>query len=173
MPIRWAEKLVCRTVIKLFSVDNKPNENFNAIPVDIILGKTKSLQIDRNGQRLNINIPPSLITELNANKANGLMEVRFPVIVDSVDKNKAHFLQNSLQKGDTLIALNGKHFSYFNQFDSMKQAYKKQAVVLTALRGKDTVTVKAQLNETASVGFLPVSKASDLFTTVEHRYFVS
>ncbi len=155
---------------KIVSVDNKPNENFNAIPVDIILGKTKSLQIERNGQRLNINIPPSIITELNANKANGLMEVRFPVIVDSVDKNKAHFLQNRLQKGDTLIALNGKHFSYFNEFDSIKQGYKNKAVELTALRGKDTVNVKAQLNETAAVGFLPVSKASDLFTTVEHRY---
>ena len=155
---------------KIVSVDNKPNDNFNAIPIDIILGKTKSLQIDRNGQRLNINIPPSIITELNANKANGLMEVRFPVIVDSVDKNKAHFLENSLQKGDTLIALNGKHFSYFNEFDSMKQAYKNKAVVLTALRGKDTVNVKAQLNETAAVGFLPVSKASDLFLTTKHTY---
>ena len=155
---------------KIVSVNNKPNDNFNTIAVDIVLGKTKSLQVDRNGQRLDIPIPDSLVNELNANKAEGFIEVRFPVIVDSVDKTKAHFLQNSLQKGDTLIAIDGQPFAFFNEFDSMKQAYKNKAVTLTALRGGDTVNVKAQLGETAAVGFLPVSKASDLFTTVEHHY---
>ncbi len=155
---------------KIVSVDNKPNDNFYAIAVDIVLGKTKSLQVDRNGQRLQIAIPDSLVNDLNANKAEGFIEVRFPVIVDSVDKTKSHFLQNSLQKNDTLIAIDGKHFTYFNEFDSIKQAYKNKQVVLTALRGNDTVNVTAQLSETAAVGFLPVSKASDLFTTVEHNY---
>ena len=155
---------------KIVSVDNKPNDNFNAIAVDIILGKTKSIQVDRNGQRLNIPVPDSIGSALNANKAQGFIDVRFPVIVDSVDKTKAHFLQNNLQKGDTLVAIEGKRFSYFNEFDSLKQNYKNKPVVLTALRNGDTVNVKAQLSETASVGFLPVSKASDLFTTVKHNY---
>ena len=152
---------------KIVSVDNKPNENFNSIPIDIALGQTKSIQVNRNGRFLNLTIPAGLEKQLNATKAGGFIEPRFPVIVDSVDKAKAHFLQNSLQKGDTLIAINGKRFSYFNEFDSMKQAYKNKAVFLTALRGKDTVNIKSQLSETASVGFIA---NFDLFTTIKHNY---
>ncbi len=155
---------------KILSLDNKTVESFNSIPKNIILDNAKTIQIERNGQRINLPIPDHFLNELNANKASGFINIRFPVIVDSVDKTKAHFLENSLQKGDKLIAINGISFSYFNQFDSLKKPYKNKAVMLTALRGNDTVQVKAQLSETASVGFIP---KVDLFKTIKHDYTIA
>lgn len=153
---------------KILSLDNKPIASFNSIPKNIILDNAKSIQIERNGQHINLPIPDHFVNELNANKAAGFIDIRFPVIVDTVDKIKAHFLENThLQKGDKLIAINGIPFSYFNEFDSLKKMYKNKPIVLTALRGNDTVQVKAQLNETASVGFIP---KVDLFKTVKHNY---
>ncbi len=153
---------------KIVSVDNKPVENFFSIPKQIVLDNAKTIQLNRNGQPVNIIIPDGFVSTLNANKTQGFIDARFPVIVDSVDKTKAHFLQNTyLQKGDKVIALNNKPFAYFNEFDSIKQAYKNKPVVLTAVRGSDTIQVKAQLSETASVGFIP---DVDLFKTVKHTY---
>ena len=153
---------------KIVGVDNKQIDNFRGVEKKIVLDNAKTLQVDRNGQRVNLTIPSHFGSELNANKLAGFTSVRFPVIVFSVDKTKARFLQNTyLQKGDRLVAIDGKSFTYFNEFDSLKQAYKNKAVDLTALRGKDTVHVKAQLSETASIGFLP---DVDLFKTVKHNY---
>ena len=153
---------------KIVSINGKTIDNFNAIPTTIILDHAKKIEIERSGQHIDLSIPDHFSSELNANKTLGFIDIRFPVIVDSVDKTKAHFLDNTqLQKGDKLLALNGKPFGFFNEFDSMKQAYKNKPVVLTALRGNDTVQVKAQLNENASVGFAPNVR---LFKTVKHDY---
>ncbi len=155
---------------KILSVDHQHNDNFNAIAVDIVLGKTKSMQVERDGKVLDINIPDSFINELNASKAMGFIAIRFPVIVDSVDKNKAVFTKNSLQKGDTLVAIDGKPFYFYNEFDSLKKQYAGKEVVISALRGRDTVQVTSKLSDAGAVGFMAVSDASKLFTTVEHNY---
>lgn len=155
---------------KIVGVDNKEIDNFNTIGVQLILGEAKTIQVERDGQKLNLSLPDSFIRELNKNKLNGFVDIRFPVIVDSVQKSKAHFIENSLQKGDTLIGINGQQFKFFNQFDSLKKNLKNQEVVLTALRNGDTVQVKTVLNDDATVGFMPVSNLSKLFTTVTHKY---
>ena len=153
---------------KIVSIDNKAIDNFLVVPKKIVLDNAKSMQVDRNGQRINISIPDNFANALNANKLAGFVTLRFPVIVDTVDKTKAHFLQNThLQKGDRLIAVDNKPFTYFNQFDSLKQAYKNKAVALTVVRNTDTINVIAQLSQTASVGFIP---NTDLFQTVKHNY---
>ena len=153
---------------KVVSIDNKAVENFGTLPKNIVLDNAKSIQVDRNGQHININIPEHFGSELNANKLAGFVSIRFPVIVDSVDKTKAHFLNNtSLQKGDQLVAIDNKSFEYYNQFDSLKEGYKNKPVTLTVLRGNDTAKVNVQLSETASVGFFT---KKDLFTTVKHTY---
>ncbi len=155
---------------KIISVDNKSNDDFYKIGVNIALGTTKSIQVDRNGQKLSFNVPADLAKKLTATKLQNFIDVRFPVIVDSVDKTKAHFLENSLQKGDTLLAIDGKRFAYFNEFDSLKKPYKNKPVTLTALRNGSEVNVKAQLNDNAEVGFRPVANLSQLFTTIKHKY---
>ena len=153
---------------KIVSIDNKVTEDFGTLSKNIVLDNAKSIQVDRNGQRISINIPGHFGSELNANKLAGFAYIRVPVIVDSVDDKQSHFLNGTaLQKGDTLIAINNIPFTWFHQFDSLKQGYKNKDITLTALRGKDTVLVKAKLSETAAVGFRP---NLDVFKTVKHTY---
>lgn len=153
---------------KIVSVDNKTVENFGTLPKNIVLDNAKTIQVDRNGQRIGINIPEGFGSELNANKLGGFISIRFPVTVDTVDKTKTHFLNNTaLQKGDRLIAVDNKPFTYFHQFDSLKKGYANKPVTLTVLRGSDTAKVQAQLSETASIGFIP---KVDYFKTVKHTY---
>ncbi len=154
---------------KILSIDNKPIENFATIGSDLILGNAKTMQVERAGTIININVTGDFIRELNKNKLGGFVDVRIPVIVDSVSP-KANFIENKLQKNDRVIAINQKPVNYFNEFDSVKKQYKNQEVTLTVLRNTDSVQVKAKLDTGASVGFFAQHDFTKLFETVEHKY---
>jgi regulator of sigma E protease len=155
---------------KIVGVDNKAIDNFNTIGVQLVLGEAETIQVERDGRKMSLPLPDGFVRQLNKNKLEGFVDIRFPVIVDSVDKSKAKFVENQLQKGDTLIGINGQPFKFYNQFDSLKKGLKNQEVVLTALRNEDTVHIKAVLDENSAVGFFAVSNLSKLFKTVTHKY---
>ena len=165
-----ATKIGIKDGDKIIGVDNKPLEDFMALPRDLVLNNVKTLQVDRSGEPITIVVTNSFVQELNRNKSEGFLGIRFPVIVDSVDAKAAHFTQNKLEKGDTLIAVNSLPFKYFNEFTTLKKQFKGKEVSLTVLRNKDTVLVKAQLDTSGQVGFLPVAELSKFFKTVVRNY---
>lgn len=155
---------------KIIGIDGKQVENFNAIAIQLVLGEAKTLQVERNGKTISLPVPDNLAKQLNQTKLGGFISIRFPVIVDSVDKTKTHFVENELKKNDTLIAINNQYFQFYNEFDSLKKLHPNEVVSLTVLRQGDTVNVKTKLNEKSEVGFIAVSNVSKLFTTVTHHY---
>lgn len=164
-----AQKIGLQNGDNIIAIDNKPVQNFITIPADILTTEAKTLQVIRSGRQVNIPIPKDFISDLTHTHLAGFVEVQFPVIVDSVDKTKTHFIQGNLQKGDKMLAVNNKSFDYFQQFNQLKKPYANKVVELKVLRGTDTVAVKAKLSSNAEVGFLPVSPA-DLFGTIHKSY---
>ncbi len=61
---------------KILSVDNQKIENFAQITTDIVLNDRKSIQVDRNGEILNIPIPAEYVPQML--KGNGRIEPRTP-----------------------------------------------------------------------------------------------
>lgn len=151
---------------KIVSVDGKPLENFGTIGAEIILGEAKQIEVNRNGQNINIPIPDGFIKKLNKNKLEGFVEIRFPTFVDSVSKS-AEFINGKLEKGDQIIAFNGTPAPFFNDLNKYKKDKQNQEVMLTVLRNNDTANVKVKLNDKASIGFLPKSPADILQITTK------
>jgi len=164
-----AQKIGLQNGDKIIALDNKPIENFFTIPVEIATTEAKTLQVMRNGKQVNIPIPDGYIQDLNHAKFEGFAGVQYPVIVDSVDKTKAHFIQNNLQKGDRVIAFNNHPTEYFDAFDKLKKPYANKQVDATVLRGADTIYVKTKLTANSEVGFMNISPAK-LFGTVHKSY---
>lgn len=165
-----ARKIGIQNGDRIVGLDGKPVENFNTIPVDLVLNEVKTIQIDRNGQAINITIPNNFVKELNRNKLNGFVDYRLPIIVDSVS-NKAKFTLDRLQKGDRIIGFNKKPIVFYHEFDSLKKDFKNEEVLLTVQRGETDaylVEVKAKLDN-GSVGFFPVAPAK-LFGTNVKKY---
>src|SRR3954470_4665119 len=81
---------------KLVSIDGKPIDNFGTIGAEIILSEARDIQVDRGGQRVNVHIPEGFVKQLNKNKLQGFIDIRFPVIFDSVSKT-ADFSQGAVQ----------------------------------------------------------------------------
>src|SRR5512133_3135081 len=61
---------------KILSVDNQYIDNFFQIPTDIVLNKRHTLQVERNGEKVNVEIPESYVPQML--KGKGQIEPRTP-----------------------------------------------------------------------------------------------
>jgi regulator of sigma E protease len=126
---------------KILAVAGKTIERQGTVGSEIIMNEAKSITIERNGQRMELAIPTGFISQLSKNRLGGFTYVRYPMIVDSVLPS-AKFISGSVQKGDTLIGLNGRPVHYStdlfrdNSFDSVKG---KNIPVVVLRNGKDTI----------------------------------
>lgn len=146
------------------AMDGKPIENFGSIESELVLTEAKKLTVIRDGEPLEIIVPESFMQKIvEQKKFSGMLVPQYPVIVDSVS-NTAVFNAGELRKGDTLIALNGKSFTYYQEFDQLKKSAANTVAQLTAIRGKDTVQIKALVNDKGSIGFFQVSPLTILGT---------
>lgn len=146
------------------AMDGKTIENFGSIESELVLTEAKKLTVIRNGQSVEIMVPESFMQKIvEQKKFSGMLVPQYPVIVDSVS-NTAVFNSGELRKGDTLIAMNGKPFTYYQEFDQLKKLAANTVAQLTAIRGKDTVQIKALVNDKGAIGFFQVSPLTILGT---------
>lgn len=160
------EKIGIRNGDHIISVNGQELTNFNKLSGDFILNEAKTIQVSRNGQLMNLDVPEGTIRTLINRKGDPLARPAFPAVVDSVLTDKARFTQNALEKGDTIIALNGSPIHSFYEFQSDKMAHKNTDITITVIRASgDTLDVKARTDAEAGVGFRPVF--GDKFLKVE------
>ncbi len=151
---------------KIISIDGKPLDNFGTIEAEIVLNEGKKIQLERDGQMMDINIPQEFMRKLNKNKLEGFVDIRIPIIIDSVT-SKASFAKGALRKGDQIIALNGKPTLFYHELTALKKDLKNVDANLTVLRGTDTVDVIAKLDDKGSIGFMTTSPGVLFGTTVK------
>ena len=154
----------------IIAIDNSPVENFGTITSEIILKEAKTLQLQRGNEKVAIDLPSTLLKELVKENKNEVpfLDVRFPVVIDSVGKDTMMVGKGVFTKGDTLIAINNQRFTYYNEFVALKNKYKDSFVNVTLLHGKDTAVVRCFLKK-GFVGFIPVS-AGRMFGTVIKKF---
>jgi regulator of sigma E protease len=162
-----ARQIGIRDGDNIVGVDGKKLENFGTVEAEIILSEAKKLQVIRDGQQVDVAIPEGFIKKLNKNKLEGFVDVRIPIMVDTVVPS-ATFTKDKLLKGDQIVAFNGKPTVYYHEFNLLKKDLKNVDADLTVLRGNDTVHIGARINDKGMIGFSPVSPLKLFGTTVKH-----
>lgn len=137
---------------QIVSIDGQPVSDYYNLTADIILEEAQTIQVKRDGRDTSLSIPRGTIRSLIKSKAQ-FVQPRSITIIDTVFAKRAHFTQDSLRKGDTLIALNGTPLKFYDQFRRERLKYKDQEVTITVLRNQDTVFVKAKTDTTGAIGF--------------------
>ena len=155
---------------KIVSANGKPVDAFGSIAALIALGEVNQLQIERNGQPVEITVPDQVVEDLNKSKLDGFMYPRIPIIVDTV-LSTADFKENKLIKGDQIIAFNGQPSYYFHELNLQKKNLKNKEADLTILRGSDTMHVKVMLTDKGQIGFGPRTPEKLFGTTVKTYTF--
>lgn len=148
-----SEKVGLKNGDVFVSIDNKPVEDYYSLTRDLILNEGKTVQVNRNGQLLNLELPKGTINSLIKQKAS-FVKPRVPAIVDTVfPSDQKRFVRDSLLRDDQVIALNNTPITYYDQYVEAMPKYKDQEIALTVLRNKDTVVVKAKTDSMGRIGF--------------------
>jgi regulator of sigma E protease len=137
---------------KILSVDNKYVEGINRVPLTIILDQAKSIQVERDGQKIDIPVKEENISEMMSAQKT-FVTPRYPCYVDSVDPKMPAFAAG-LKKGDHIIAMNGVETPFYNDVVRNAQANKNKTVELRLVRGKDTTSLNTTISKDGLIGFI-------------------
>ena len=144
---------------KILTVDNRHIENFLEITTDIVLNNRKTIQVERDGQVLNIEIPKEYIPKML--KGKGQIDYRTPFgpyVIASFPKKSPAKVAGVLP-GDELLGLDDKKFLYFDEFQKYLFDNKERPVVLNLLRKGENLNISVM---TDSSGLLGVGRAGSL-----------
>lgn len=145
-----ANQIGLQTGDMVLSIDQKPLRTLNDVQRIIFLEEPKTIQVQRNGQNTDVQVPDALTGKL-ANYKGDFILARAPFIASSfVDKSPAE--KAGMKKDDQIISLNGKPTPYFDAFALSMKEFKNKEVAVGVLRGTDTVNLAIQLGEDAKIG---------------------
>jgi regulator of sigma E protease len=126
---------------KILSVDNNYIENFDEILKDIILNKRKSIQVERNGEKLDIAIPDTYVPNLL--KGRGKIDIRAPFgpfkVIGYAKKSLSEAA--GVLKGDELIGIDSLIFTYYDEFQSYLLSRINRTIVLNILRNGERIDI--------------------------------
>ena len=157
---------------KILAVDGKYVENFQEIPMQIILEKAKTIEVERDGKDTLINLPEDALTKLLKKQDANFITYRFPFVVESVMENSVAEA-GGLREGDAIIGINDIETPYYQDFVKNIKQFKNQDIEVRVLRGIDTVALSMQMTDEGVIGAYCRTYLPDYFEieTKEYSFF--
>jgi regulator of sigma E protease len=146
-----SEKAGIRNGDQIVSIDGKPVTDYYDLTRNIILDEAQVVQVQRDGKMVDVPLPKGTIRSLIKGKVQFISPRVYP-IVDTLFPGHATFTQDTLLKGDHVLALNNTPVTFYDQYRTETVKYKNQEITLTVLRNKDTVIVKAKTDTLGRIG---------------------
>ena len=153
---------------KILTVNGKEVENFRSIVPELLLNDPKVIQVERNGQKVDINFTDEMIGKIIKHKSP-IFTVRFPFIVDDFIK-KSPAKEAGLQKGDKIIGINGEEVLYFDEFTDKIKNYKDKDVTISVLREGDKKDFTVHVSPEGKIGVYPLADFDKLFDMKKVEY---
>jgi regulator of sigma E protease len=160
---------------KILTVDNQYIENFLEITPDILLNNRKTLQVERDGKILNIEIPKEFIPKML--KGKGKIDYRIPFspfVVGSYGKVSPG-KEAGVLSGDDLIGVDNKIFVYFDEFQKYLFENKERPIVLNLLRKGESLNIPVKPTASGLLGINPSFTLGQIFDfkTIRYGFFES
>jgi len=161
---------------KILSVDNQYIENFFQITSDIVLNDRKTIQVERNGETVNINITMDYIKRVL--KREGQIEPRAPFgpyIITTFQKESPAKAAGVLVD-DELVGLDDIKFKWFDEFQKYLAKNKNRPVKMNLIRQNKPVDITVTPTVAGMLGisssYLTRDKIFDL-KTINYGFFQS
>ena len=159
---------------KIISVDGKHVENFLKIVQTIVLDGAKTVQVNRNGQIIDVEISDADLALLLKSKDVMTWRKPFDIHVGSV-LGDSPAQEAGLQKGDVFVSVDGNRFGFYDQFTEYLDSKKNETVEITLLRNGTQIQQQVKVSEDGKLGFYPVfNNPDDLqLATISYGLFES
>ena len=161
---------------KILSVDNQYIENFFQITSDILLNDRKTIQVDRDGKVVNIDITMDYIKRVL--KREGQIEPRAPFgpyIITTFQKESPSKAAGVLVD-DELVGLDDIKFKWFDEFQKYLAKNKNRPVKMNLIRQNKPVDITVTPTVAGMLGisssYLTMDKIFDL-KTINYGFFQS
>lgn len=127
------------------AMDGEKVERFSDIVPDMLLNTPKTVQVKRDGELIDLQVPESFVAQLLAmstqNYKTRFLEPRklmdSTYVGDFADYSVAY--DAGIRKGDKILAVNDQSFRFYDEFTNYLAAHSDSKVKTTVLRGKDTL----------------------------------
>lgn len=149
---------------KIVSIDGKPVERFNRIMSDLILNQATSMEVSRDGELKQLNIPSGTIRKI----LKGDKEViapRVPTVVAEVAPN-SEAANMKMQANDSIIAINGRPVFFFDDVRNQVMALKGQPIRISVMRGSQLAVLDGKVGVDGKLGFARFGE--DRFLDMKH-----
>ncbi len=148
---------------KIVSIDQQVPESFDDITRDVILNEAKTIQVERDGQPVNVQIPKGFVNKTIKRKAAIVLPRVLPIL-DSVFADQPGF-KAGLRQGDKVLQVNDSTVQYYHEFQKLIRRDTGKTVDLTLLRGNDTVRIAAKVPTKGGLGVMArMDKQLDIAT---------
>lgn len=145
------EQIGLQTGDKIISVDHLKVDNFLKVIPTVLLDKAKTIQVEREGQQIDVEISDDDIAVLVKAK-----EVMFPRYL--FDFVAARFSKESVakeagvQKDDRITGIDSHQFVYYDEFQKYIKNHAGESVILHVVRDSSALTVPVKLDESGLLG---------------------
>ena len=160
---------------KILTVDNQHVENFLEITSDIVLNNRKTIQLERDGTVMNIEIPKEYVPKMLKGKGQIDSRIPFgPYVVESFGK-KSPGKTAGILINDQLIGLNDREFAYYDEFQKYLFDNKEHPVILNLVRKDEKINISVTPD---SLGMLGIGRSVSLdkifeLKTIKYGFFQS
>lgn len=146
---------------KILSVDNDPVENFMQITSEIVLNDRRTIQVDRNGEFLNIEIPKEYIPKMLKGKGHISYRTPFhPMKISSFAKESPAKTSGML-KDDEITGINNLTFEYSDEFQNYLRANSGKPITLNIIRNGYSENVSIIPDENGLLGIYYTGRSLD------------
>src|SRR5690606_24169 len=119
---------------------------------DALLSSGGYYTVERNGERLKIEIPSGFINSFSNEKSmSNFIDIRYPFDIFQIAPD-GPASQTDLQQGDRIIAVNDREIHYFDELQDALDAYANQEVALTVQRGDEVLNRSVAVREDGTIG---------------------
>ncbi|NLO71458.1 MAG: RIP metalloprotease RseP [Porphyromonadaceae bacterium] len=150
---------------KIVSVDGLKMAQVGDAVERILVDKAKVATVEREGQIVEIEIPNDLTQKALAS-GRGVMDIRYPFVVDKV-QNGSPAADANLQSGDSIVGINGKSMSIFQDISEELVLLKGATTTIAFVRNGETLEEQLQVSEDGKLGVYLRSPLNYLQTNKE------
>ncbi|MCD6367175.1 MAG: RIP metalloprotease RseP [Bacteroidales bacterium] len=161
------EELGLQNGDKILSIDHQIVENFRKIPVVILLNNPKTIEVERNGQTIEIPVNKELIPKLL--KDPGFITVRIPYIIGKVLKGKPA-AEAGFLVGDKILKINGEPKIFADEVMNKIKEHKNQQITISVLRNGETKDIPVTVGEDGLIGVQIEGDISQFFELKKINY---
>ena len=147
---------------KILTVDNQEIEDFHNILPTIVLNKAQKVQVERQGEVIDIYLNDDDIAKLLRSKR--VIGLRYPFKVEvTALSSGSPSAEAGMKVGDNIIKVNQKEFIYFDEFSEELKENRGTNVQVTVMRNTELIDLNVKLSDEGMLGISFNNNFTDFF----------